>query len=95
VIANVKSMTAAELVTHFKQLWKIEDAFGEIKGALKTRPIFHWTDRRITGHLVLCFLVYFIEAHLTKILRQSQDQLSSKSIKKKIIKPRSLTMVQV
>src|SRR5580658_1035807 len=56
VITNVRSMSAQQIVTNYKQLWKIEDAFGEIKGSLKARPMFHWTDRRIIGHLVLCFL---------------------------------------
>lgn len=94
IITNVKNMTAGELVINYKQLWKIEDAFGEIKGNLKTRPVFHWTDRRIIGHLVLCFLSYLCEAHLTKALRDNNDILEKKSIEKKIIKPRPLTVVQ-
>ena len=94
IITNVASMKASEIVTHYKQLWKIEDAFGEIKGTLKTRPMFHWTDRRIIGHLTLCFLAYLCEAHLTKSLRKTYEPLEKKSIEKKIIKPRELTVVQ-
>jgi transposase len=94
VITNVRSMSAQEIVTNYKQLWKIEDAFGEIKGSLKARPMFHWTDRRIIGHLVLCFLAYYCEANLTKALRENFLQLQSKSIKNKTIKQRPLTVVQ-
>ena len=94
IITNVASMTASDIVTHYKQLWKIEDAFGEIKGTLKTRPMFHWTDKRIIGHLVLCFLAYLCEAHLTKSLRKSHEQLDKKSITKNVIKSRELTVVQ-
>jgi transposase len=94
IITNVKDMSASDIVIHYKQLWKIEDAFGEIKGTLKTRPIFHWTDRRIIGHLTICFLAYLCEAHLTKALRKTQDQLESKSINDKIIKSRALTVAQ-
>jgi transposase len=94
IITNVKDMSASDIVVHYKQLWKIEDAFGEIKGTLKTRPIFHWTDRRIIGHLTLCFLTYLCEAHLTKALRLTQEQLESKSISDKIIKSRALTVAQ-
>jgi transposase len=94
IITNVVSMSASEIVTHYKQLWKIEDAFGEIKGTLKTRPMFHWTDNRIIGHLVLCFLTYLCEAHLTKLLRNSQEHLIRKSITKNIIKERELTVAQ-
>lgn len=94
VITNVTSMSPSEIVTNYKQLWKVEDAFGEIKGNLKTRPMFHWTDQRIIGHLVLCFLSYLCEAHLTNALRQSYDMLQKKSISNKIIKSRPLTVVQ-
>jgi transposase len=94
IITNVLSMTASDIVTHYKQLWKIEDAFGEIKGMLKTRPIFHWSDNRIIGHLVLCFLAYLCEAHLTKSLRESNNQLVKKSIAKKIIDTRDMTVSQ-
>ena len=94
IITNVASMKASDIVTHYKQLWKIEDAFGEIKGTLKTRPMFHWNDKRIIGHLVLCFLAYLCEAHLTKSLRKNNEPLDKKSIKKRVIKSRELTVVQ-
>ena len=94
IITNVGSMEASEIVTHYKKLWKIEDAFGEIKGTLKTRPMFHWTDKRIIGHLMLCFLAYLCEAQLTKLLRESAGNLEKKSIENKIIRTRELTVVQ-
>jgi transposase len=96
VISNVEKekMNASEIVTNYKQLWKIEDAFGEIKGNLKTRPVFHWTDNRIIGHLTLCFLAYLCESYLTKSLRENFDKLQSKAIENKIIKQRPLTVVQ-
>ena len=79
---------------HYKQLWKIEDAFGEIKGTLRTRPVFHWTDDRLIGHFVLCFLAYYCEAHITKKLRENSQMLTSKSIENKIIETRDLTAYQ-
>lgn len=93
IITNVKSMTASQIVFNYKQLWKIEDSFGEFKGSLKTRPMFHWTDERIIGHLMVCFLSYLCEAHMTKALRAQNEKLQSKSIEKKIIKTRQLTTV--
>jgi transposase len=91
IITNVKTMTAKEIVYNYKQLWKIEDSFGELKGSLRSRPVFHWTDERIIGHLVVCFLSYLCEAHMTKALRDKNDNLKSKAITGKIIKPRPLT----
>jgi transposase len=93
IITNVKEMTAMEVVSSYKELWRIEDAFGEMKGTLKSRPMFHWTDKRIIGHLVLCFLSHFCEAHLTKSLRKSNMTQKSKSIEKGVVKQRPLTVV--
>ncbi len=87
-------MKSSEILKNYKELWKIEDAFGELKGTLKTRPIFHWTDNRIIGHLVLCFLAYLCEAHLTKRLRDKKLALKSQAIEDKAIKPRALTIVE-
>src|SRR5690625_2859267 len=96
VITNVpaEEMSAREIVEAYKHLWVVEDAFGEIKGTLKARPVFHWTDERIIGHLTVCFLAYFCEAQITKLIRQKQIELSSKSIDKKIIQRRTLTGVE-
>ena len=93
IITNVKNMTSKEIVFNYKQLWKIEDSFGELKGSLRSRPVFHWSDDRIIGHLVVCFLAYLCEAHMTKALREQKDKLQSKAIKGKIIKERPLTAV--
>jgi len=84
-------MTASEVVSHYKQLWKIEDSFGELKGTLKARPVYHWTDERIVGHLMVCFLAYLCEAHMTKALRSQQIKMESKAADQKTIKPRQLT----
>lgn len=94
IITNVKNFSAKDILSYYKQLWIIEDAFGEIKGTLKARPVFHWTDDRIIGHLTLCFLAYFCEAHMTKIIRQKNVQLLSQAIKEEIIEPRELTVVE-
>lgn len=92
VITNVKEMSSAEIVLQYKHLWRIEDAFGEIKGTFKTRPVFHWTNNRIIGHLIICFLCYFCQSLLTRELRKRQEQLKSKATEKKIIQSRSLTV---
>ena len=94
VVTNVKDMTAEGLISQYRGLWKVEDAFGEIKGNLKARPIFHWTDKRITGHLMMCFISYLCEAHLTKALRGKKISLKSPSIESKNIKERPLTVVE-
>ena len=94
VLTNATDMSAQDIVTHYKNLWIVEDAFGEIKGALKARPVFHWSDKHIVGHLTLCFLAYLCEALMTKALRDKNLLLDSPAIGEGIIKPRPLTVVE-
>ena len=94
IVTNIKDFTAQTLVSQYKELWRIEDAFGEFKGTLRARPVFHWTDDRIMGHLTMCFLAYLCEAHLTKRLREKNKILKSQAINQKIIKARPLTVVE-
>ena len=94
VLTNVTDMKAEEIVSNSKTLWIIEDAFGEIKGTLKSRPVFHWTDQRIIGHLTLCFLAYLCEALMTKSLREKNLTLESPAVENEMIKPRPLTVVE-
>lgn len=73
LVTNVKDKSASELFAQYKELWRIEDTFGELKGTLKARPVFHWTDHRIVGHLTLCFIALLCEAHITRALRDGRD----------------------
>ena len=74
ILTNVtkEELPAIEILKRYKELWKIEDAFGEIKGTLEARPMFHWTDQRIEGHMMVCFLAYYLEAFVTQQLRKEQ-----------------------
>lgn len=94
VVTNVESMSAEEIIKDYKTLWIVEDAFGELKGNLRARPVFHWSDQRIVGHLTLCFLAYYCEALMTKCLREKKLALESPAIDDGIIKPRPLTVVE-
>ena len=94
VVANVRNMSAESLISHYRELWKVEDAFGELKGTLKARPVFHWTDRRITGHLVMCFIAYLCEAYLTRELRRGKAALKSEAVESGAIAPRPLTVAE-
>lgn len=79
VLTNIagSQLGSSEVVSNYKELWKIEDAFGEIKGPLETRPIFHWTDKRIEAHILVCLLAYYIEAVVTKELRSEDSALTT------------------
>lgn len=79
ILTNVpqEELPAIEILRRYKELWKIEDAFGEIKGTLESRPMFHWTDKRIEGHMMICFLAYYLEAYVTQQLREAEAKFTA------------------
>jgi transposase len=95
IVTNVKDKTPLELLQQYKELWRIEDTFGELKGTLKARPVFHWTDHRIIGHLTMCFIALLCEAHITRALRDSNDRYVGKAVRNKTIRPRQLSAAAV
>ena len=94
ILTNVQDMSAEEIGAYYKGLWIVEDAFGEIKGTLKARPVFHWRDDRIVGHLTICFMGYLCEALMTQALRDKNMILESRAIEEEAIQPRPLTVVE-
>lgn len=56
---------AAELITNYKRLSTVERALRKMKRiSLQARPIHHRTKDRVTAHMFLCMLAYYVEHHL-------------------------------
>ena len=95
IVTNLRDQSGAELFAQYKELWRIEDVFGELKGTLKARPVFHWKDDRIVGHLTMCFLALLCEAHITRALRQSHAATNGRAVRAATIASRQLTAATV
>ncbi len=64
-----EKMDTATTVRAYKGLSKVEQAFRCLKTIdLKVRPIYHYLDHRVKGHIFLCFLAYYVEWHMRKAL---------------------------
>ena len=55
-----KKLAPAQVIEAYKLLWQVEHSFRCLKSTIKLRPIFHWTQKRIEGHIMLCFLSFYI-----------------------------------
>ena len=66
---SLPGMSAEDVVEAYHSLWKIEESFRVMKSTLEVRPIFHWTEKRIKGHFVICFLAFLMERTLEFKLR--------------------------
>ncbi len=64
ISTNTKDMSQSEIIESYKQLYKIEHTFRTFKSYLETRPMFHWTQKRIEGHLCLCYICFSLLNYL-------------------------------
>ena len=66
-----QEMDSAGVVRAYKSLSHVERAFRSLKTVdLKIRPIYHWLDKRIRGHVFLCMLAYYVEWHIREKLAE-------------------------
>lgn len=57
-IATTTKLEVKEILEKYRDLFEVEHAFRTLKSQLEIRPIFHWTNARIKGHIAMCFLAY-------------------------------------
>ena len=79
---NCKNLSHSTILSYYKDLWRIEESFRIFKSHLETRPIFHWTPKRIKGHMVLCFIAFMLERTLELELRNNKIEYSPEKIRK-------------
>ena len=60
-------LSTADTVRNYKSLAEVERAFRCLKGIdLLVRPIRHRTEERVSAHIFLCLLAYYVEWHLRR-----------------------------
>ena len=69
-------LNKTEVISNYKQLWKIEKAFRVSKHDLQIRPIFHRLDRRIEMHVCISFAAYKVYKELERQLGLKGSKLS-------------------
>jgi len=77
VLTSNTEMSGPEVVMSYKDLWQVELAFRQLKSEIEMGPIYHWKDRRIRGHIMVCFLAFVLRTTLYKKLKAaSQEKVS-------------------
>jgi len=78
---NDHSLKPQDLLDAYHCLWKIEESFRIMKSTLEVRPVFHWTESRIKGHFVVCFLAFLLERTLELRLKEAGISASPEKIR--------------
>ena len=69
-------LEASAVIERYHELWGVERAFRVVKGQLETRPVFHFTERRIEAHICICFMAYKLYKELERLLNALDIGLS-------------------
>lgn len=72
---------ATEVLEQYKQLYKIEHSFRTLKSHLEIRPMFHWTDKRIEGHICMCYIAFALQNWVLKKINRGKNITSEKALK--------------
>lgn len=71
------------VLDQYKQLYKIEQSFRTFKSHLEIRPMFHWTDKRIEGHICMCYIAFTLQHWL---LMKSKGKLTERTLQQTLDK---------
>jgi transposase len=82
ISTNTTQLSVEEVLDNYRHLYQIEHSFRTFKTHLETRPMFHWTNKRIEGHICLCYIAYTLLTHLQNKLLKSKIKLSENQIRK-------------
>jgi len=82
ISTNTSSLTPTQVLEQYKQLYKIEHTFRTFKSHLETRPMYHWTDKRIEGHICLCYIAYTLLNYVLLTANQKQQMVTENSLRK-------------
>jgi transposase len=69
-LSPAQASTAA-VVRAYRSLIETEDRFRVLKDFLHLRPVRHWTERRVRGHVAVCVYASVIEALVARALRDA------------------------
>jgi len=74
ILKTNTAMPAEEVAMAYKSLWQVERAFREMKSSLEVRPVYHWSERRVRGHIMVCFLALVLESGLLRALNEGRRE---------------------
>ena len=78
-LSTTTDLSIETILSKYSDLFEVEHTFRALKSQLEIRPMFHWTDKRIKGHIAMCFTAFTFINYL-----KNTTQLQYKAIVKAI-----------
>jgi len=74
-----ETMSSEKVISYYRDLWHVEQAFRMSKSDLQARPIFHRTQEAIRAHMLICFMGLmmgkYLEINTGLSLRKIREEL--------------------
>lgn len=70
VLLTNTEYSSKECALYYKSLSQVEQGFRALKSEIETGPIYHWTTKRIRGHVFICFLALLLKVAFEKALEK-------------------------
>jgi hypothetical protein len=89
-------MSDAEVVRAYKDLSRVERAFRSLKSVdLAIRPVYHRLSPRVSAHVFLCMMAYYVEWHLrdalTPLLFPDHDRQGAEAERSSPVAPATIS----
>ncbi|TAN25966.1 MAG: IS1634 family transposase, partial [Actinomycetota bacterium] len=83
-VTNNPELSPEDVISHYGELYKVEQSFRMSKTDLRIRPAFHYRQRRIEAHVVICMLALcvmrMLECHVKPLgmtLKAALEEINS------------------
>lgn len=90
--SNASVSSPEQVWENYLLLTRIEQAFKDLKGDLKIRPIYHSRDARIEAHIFVCFLAYCLHTTLRNLATRVAGAITPAEI---ITRMKTMQMIDV
>jgi transposase len=86
VYTNQLDLTDAEILSHYRSLWQIEESFRITKHDLRIRPIYHWSPKRVRAHIAISFMAFACVRYLEHRIKIQYGKLSPETVRKELLR---------
>jgi transposase len=84
VITNDKTSKGLDLLHKYRNLWMIEASFRLNKHTLAMRPIYHFSSKRITAHILICYLAFAVIRYVHQDVNMFEDPMSIDNLREEL-----------
>jgi transposase len=92
VLRTNMDLPAGQVALKYKELWRVEQVFRNMKSIPDTRPVFHQRDETIRGHVFCSFLALVLMKELYRRLEKAGHDFEWADVKQDLSALQEITL---